>query len=74
MAITRANSGLDVVLDAGRTYFEQKRAQMALARTRRKLYRATCHELSALTDRDLKDLGISRSSIKAIALEAANGL
>lgn len=74
MAITRSHSGLDVVLDAACTYFEQKRAQLSRARARRKVYYATYHELSTLTDRALRDLGIPRSNIKALALEAAYGL
>lgn len=71
MAMTRSNSGLDVVLDAGRTIFQRKRDQIRHALAKRKVYRATLFELSALTNRDLKDLGIPRSSIKRIAMEAA---
>lgn len=36
-----------------------------------KVYRNTMNELSALTDRDLADLGINRSMISSIATEAA---
>ncbi|MCP1169254.1 DUF1127 domain-containing protein [Limimaricola litoreus] len=36
-----------------------------------KIYRSTYNELQALTDRDLVDLGISRSMIKRIAIEAS---
>jgi uncharacterized protein YjiS (DUF1127 family) len=71
MAITRSNSRLDVVLDAGRTIFHQKRDQIRQALVKRKIYRATLYELSVLSDRDLKDLGIPRSSIKRLAMEAA---
>lgn len=71
MAITRSNSGLDVVLDAGRTFFHQKRNEIQNALAKRKIYRATYYELSTLTDRDLRDLGIPRSNIKRLALEAA---
>lgn len=71
MAITRSKSGLDVVLDAGRTLFNRKLDQMQKALARRKVYLATYHELSMLTDRDLNDLGIARSNIKRLALEAA---
>ena len=71
MAVTRSNSGLDVVLDAGRTFFHLKRDAMRQALAKRKVYRATLSELSALTDRDLRDLGIPRSSIKRLAMEAA---
>lgn len=74
MAITRSNSGLDVVFDAGRTFFQQKLDQMRKAQAKRTVYRATYHELSSLSDRDLKDLGIPRSNIKRLAMEAAYGL
>ena len=74
MAVTRSNSGLDVVLNAGRTIFHQKRDQIRKALTKRKVYRATLSELSALTDRDLNDLGIPRSNIKRLAMEAAYDL
>ena len=73
METTRSNSGPDVILDAGRTFFHRKRDQFHAAISRYKVYRTTCFELSSLGDRDLKDLGIPRSSIKSIAWEAANG-
>jgi len=38
-----------------------------------RVYRATFNELSALSDRDLTDLGIGRGEIRAIAMEAAYG-
>jgi uncharacterized protein YjiS (DUF1127 family) len=38
---------------------------------RRKIYRQTVRELSALSTRELADLGIPRSMITRIALEAA---
>ncbi|MEL6840664.1 MAG: DUF1127 domain-containing protein [Pseudomonadota bacterium] len=40
---------------------------------KRKVYRTTLNELRELSDRDLNDLGLSRSMIKGIALEAAYG-
>ncbi|WP_432817186.1 DUF1127 domain-containing protein [Sulfitobacter sp. JB4-11] len=73
MAIIRSNSGLDVVFEAGRTFFHQKIDQMRKAQAKRSVYRTTYHELSGLTDRDLRDLGIPRSNIKRLALEAAYG-
>lgn len=73
MAITRSRSGLEVLLDAGRTLYHQGRDRMQDALAKRKVYRATYHELSMLTDRDLADLGIPRSSIRGLALEAAYG-
>lgn len=71
MATISSTRRLDVVLDAGRTIFQQKRDQMTQALATRKVYRKTFFELSTLTDRDLQDLGISRSNIKRIAMEAA---
>ncbi|RPE71936.1 uncharacterized protein DUF1127 [Pacificibacter maritimus] len=38
-----------------------------------RVYRETMVELEALSDRDLNDLGIGRSGIRSIALEAAYG-
>jgi uncharacterized protein YjiS (DUF1127 family) len=38
---------------------------------RRKVYNQTVYELSLLSDRDLSDLGLSRSNIGQIAREAA---
>ena len=42
------------------------------AMARRRLYTRTLHELSALSDRDLSDLGMSRADIGRVAREAAN--
>ncbi|WP_109467590.1 DUF1127 domain-containing protein [Albibacillus kandeliae] len=43
------------------------------ALARRAVYRKTLAELSSLSNRDLGDLGISRSGIRRLALEAAYG-
>lgn len=43
------------------------------SRQRYRMYRQTVQELSVLSDRELHDLGLSRSSIETIALEAAYG-
>lgn len=40
---------------------------------RHRVFRQTIDELGALSDRDLADLGISRSMIPGIAMEAAQG-
>ena len=51
-------------------------ARMAAARAdlgRWRVYRRTLDELSALDDRDLADLGLSRSMIRGVAIEAAYG-
>ena len=41
------------------------------AALRRKLYNRTVRELDSLTDRELTDLGIHRTSIRGVAAEAA---
>lgn len=40
---------------------------------RRAVYRQTVRELAQLSDRELSDLGLSRSSIRSTAYEAAWG-
>lgn len=44
---------------------------IAAHRASRRVYRNTYNELMALSDRDLADIGISRSMIPSIAMEAA---
>ncbi|MCB5410111.1 DUF1127 domain-containing protein [Pseudogemmobacter faecipullorum] len=41
--------------------------------TRRRIYIRTLSELRSLSDRDLNDLGLSRSGITSVAREAAYG-
>jgi len=72
MAIIRSHGMLDVILDAQRTFFHHKRGQMQKAVARFKIYHATRRDLSALSDRTLKDLGIPRCSIKSLAMEASD--
>lgn len=43
------------------------------ARRRYRVYRQTVAELDGLSDRELVDLGLGRSMIDAVALEAAYG-
>ncbi|SEQ30807.1 DUF1127 domain-containing protein [Thalassovita taeanensis] len=38
---------------------------------RYKTYRSTLNELASLSNRDLRDLGLSRSQIRSVAYEAA---
>ncbi len=73
MATTQSISRTSALLDAGRTAFYQKLDQLRAHRARNKIYNTTVSELAALSDRDLSDLGIARSNIKRIAMEAANG-
>ena len=48
-------------------------AQFQAARAKRRVYRQTVRELVGLTDRELADLGIHRTSITTVAIEAAYG-
>lgn len=43
------------------------------ARQRGRVYRQTLHELKNLSNRELNDLGIARSTITRVAYEAAYG-
>lgn len=43
------------------------------ARAKRLVYRQTLNELSALSGRELADLGLDRSNIRSVAYEAAYG-
>ncbi len=49
------------------------KTQFAEALAARRVYRQTVNELSACSDRELNDLGISRAMITTVALEAAFG-
>lgn len=53
--------------------FAALRENFAAARAQRKIYTTTVNELEALSNRDLNDLGLSRSMIKGIAMDAAYG-
>lgn len=72
MEIIRSHGVLDVAFDAIRTFFQQNRDQIRKVFARRKIYRKTYHELSVLPDCSLRDLGIPRSRIKSLAMEAAH--
>ncbi len=53
--------------------FAALRENFATARAQRKIYTTTINELDSLSNRDLADLGLSRSMIKTVAYEAAFG-
>lgn len=46
---------------------------LRLSMVRRAVYRQTLAELSALSDRELNDLGLHRSCLRSVAEEAAYG-
>ena len=58
---------------AGTVKRESLFAKLKAAIERRRLYLQTIEELNALSDRDLKDLAISRYDVRRIAKEAAFG-
>jgi uncharacterized protein YjiS (DUF1127 family) len=51
--------------------FAAFRSELADKAAKRKVYRTTVAELESLSNRDLADLGLSRSMIASIAYEAA---
>jgi len=62
---TNAQSGLGTRFNALVEAFQQHRAK-------RRVFRDTYAELSALSNRDLADLGLARSEISRLAWQAAN--
>lgn len=48
-------------------------ADMRDAWARHRVYRNTLNELNGLSGRELNDLGLNRSMLKSVALEAAYG-
>jgi uncharacterized protein YjiS (DUF1127 family) len=70
MAYTTSNAanGLGLVHRLGTMI-----AALRIALHRRRVYGQTLGELRGLSDRDLNDLGLSRSMIRQVAYEAAYG-
>jgi len=73
MAMTHSTRPLSMFLDTGIDFLQQKREDLRKAMARRRVYRKTLQELTALNDRELADLGIPRNHIKRLAQETANG-
>ncbi len=63
-----SQSHFNLVEFARRTY-----STLLAAHQRQAVYRTTKHELMALSDSNLSDLGIVRGDINRVALEAAIG-
>ncbi len=65
----------DILNPAGKTGLIDRlnaaRATFAKYRARRRVFAATVRELSALSDRELADLGLSRCDIRGLAQRAA---
>lgn len=71
IAISRNNARLQAVLDDMRSRFKRFLSVAQEANERRGVYRTTIRELGRLADRDLADLGIPRSHIRRLAIEAS---
>ncbi|MDW4497440.1 DUF1127 domain-containing protein [Sulfitobacter sp. D35] len=69
MTNTAANSSslLERAFAYSATFFEAAAERQA----KRRVYRATFNELHALSNRELADLGLHRSQLRQVALEAA---
>lgn len=61
------------LFEAGCSTFHQVVDSLRAAHARRETYRNTAFELGRLSNRNLKDLGITRGDIKRIAIEASHG-
>lgn len=62
---------LQIALPAAETGFEGLRAKLSTFVARRAAYRTAFNELERLSNRELADIGITRSDIPAIARQAA---
>ena len=71
MVIFHSNARLPAVLGNLRSRFRHLLLVVQQANKRRSIYRTTVCELNSVTNRDLADLGISRSHIRRLALEAS---
>lgn len=71
MAYASTNAPLSKSASAG--FATGLLAALREAAQRYRVYRTTISELSALTNMELADLGINRSMIKRLALDAAYG-
>ena len=72
MAITTYGN-TDAFTTALRDNFTGRIAAARANHAKWRTYHRTLNELSALSDRDLADLGLDRSGIRAVAHEAAYG-
>ncbi len=57
----------NTIMDRVNALVAEYRAKAA----RRKIYRNTLRELSALSDRELQDLGLNQSELRRVAYQAA---
>lgn len=72
MAAQVQSHAFNAGLKPWRLIFEQRLNALRRLHARRKCYRRTYSEFARLSDRGLRDLGVSRSGIKRLAMEAAD--
>jgi uncharacterized protein YjiS (DUF1127 family) len=74
MTQTTMNATVSHATTSGlRARFQAWLAGRAAHKARMKVYRTTVNELSAMSDRDLNDIGINRLLIEQVAHDAAFG-
>lgn len=73
MAVLDMNHGAARRNHIGESRFAHMVADLRDYLARRAMYRQTTRELGELNDRELADLGMSRSMIRSVAYEAAWG-
>lgn len=66
-AVNHITAHKGTLADTGLAFLDALKVKFA----RYRVYRATINELSALTNRELADLGLNRSMIKRLAFQAA---
>ena len=71
MIHTATNAAGATIFSAIATYVQSTRRKIALDARRSRAYRRTFDALSAMTDSDLADIGITRFMITDVAAEAA---
>ena len=74
MAYVNTTNSTNSVLANAIHAVQSATAKIVSDMAKKRMYRTTVKELSALHARELADLGIHRSQIKAIAYEGAYGL
>lgn len=67
------STALGFVFERASHWVDGVSASISEARAKRAVYDRTLKELSAMSDRDLADLGIARCDARSIAHEAAYG-
>ncbi|XDA99437.1 DUF1127 domain-containing protein [Sulfitobacter sp. LCG007] len=73
MAYTTHSTASATLLERTFAYSASLLEAAAERQARRRVFRTTLNELQALSNRELADLGLHRSELRRIALEASQG-